>query len=446
MIHYTQNCDINISRQVQNISKGREDFWSFKGNAQRDYGHGLLQYPAMMVPQLVRAILKVCCNVHPEIDSVGDPFVGSGTVLTETMLKGLRFWGTDINPLSILSSMVKKGPFFSNELQDKSNRLVEIINRDSAEDVEISFKGINKWFEPTHQIALSKIKRSILKEEELWARRFFWLTLAETVRYTSNSRTSTYKLHIRTPEEIKNRAVNATNLFKRYLDRNISLISSLENSLNSSMLLENGKYKKEISLHVSDIREYKNDCKSDIIITSPPYGDNQTTVPYGQYSYLPLQWIDLGDIDDSLTRDFLNTTHNIDTVSLGGHRIKFDNLDFLRARSSSLSRYLEEIEGMPADCTARVSSFFYDFDNSIPLILSHLNQNGLLVFVLGNRKVGGKRVPFDKILVELMDSYGVKLIHKLQRDIPSKRMASKNRFAETMSKESIIFLRKSEQI
>lgn len=47
-----------------------------------------------------------------EIDSVGDPFVGSGTVLTETMLKGLRFWGTDINPLSILSSMVKKGPFF----------------------------------------------------------------------------------------------------------------------------------------------------------------------------------------------------------------------------------------------------------------------------------------------------------------------------------------------
>lgn len=91
---------------------------------------------------------------------------------------------------------------------------------------------------------------------------------------------------------------------------------------------------------------------------------------------------------------------------------------------------------MPRTAQLRVSSFFYDFDNSIPLILSHLNQNGLLVFVLGNRKVGGKRVPFDKILVELMDSYGVKLIHKLQRDIPSKRMASKNRFAETMSKKA----------
>lgn len=442
MINYGPGCDENIAIQIQNISKNKDDFWSFKGNAQREYGHGLLQYPAMMVPQMVRAILDVCCSTHPEIESVGDPFVGSGTVLTETMLKGLQFWGTDINPLSILASEVKKGPFFSDELQNKSSELLETINKDYIEDVAISFRGIDKWFGPKHQIALSKIRRSILKESELWARRFFWLTLAETVRYTSNSRTSTYKLHIRTPEDIQNRDFNAINLFRRFLERNIELFSSLESSLKSKMLLNEAKYIQEIFLHIADIREYAGGCKSDIIITSPPYGDNQTTVPYGQYSYLPLQWIELKDIDTTLKCEFLNTTHNIDTFSLGGRRMMSGNLAPLCDRSISLSNYLNTIKSMPKDRTNRVTSFVHDFDKSIPKILSHLNQNGLLVFVLGNRKVGGKRVPFDKILVELMEFYNVKLIHQMQRDIPSKRMASKNRFAETMSKESIIFLRK----
>lgn len=442
MINYSAACDENIAMQIKNISKNKDDFWSFKGNSQREYGHGLLQYPAMMVPQLVRAILDVCCSTHPEIESVGDPFVGSGTVLTETMLKGLQFWGTDINPLSILASEVKKGPFFSNELQNKSNALLETIYKDSSEDVAISFKGIDKWFERIHQIELSKIRRSILKESELWARRFFWLTLAETVRYTSNSRTSTYKLHIRTREDIKNRNFNAIRVFRRYLERNIELFFSLENSLKSNMLLKKANYIQKISLHITDIREHINGCKSDIIITSPPYGDNKTTVPYGQYSYLPLQWIQLKDIEPTLRCEFLNTTHNIDTFSLGGRRIMSDNLPLLCDRSLSLSRYLKKIQAMPLDCMNRVTSFVHDFDKSIPPILSHLNQNGVLVFVLGNRKVGGKRVPFDEILVELMQSYNVKLIHQVQRDIPSKRMASKNRFAETMSKESIIFLRK----
>ena len=101
---------------MDSLSSSDDDYWSFQGNSYRKYGHGIFQYPAMMVPQVTEVILNTICEVHPEIKSVGDPFVGSGTVLTESMMKGLAFWGTDINPLSILLCQVKSGPFFVDAL------------------------------------------------------------------------------------------------------------------------------------------------------------------------------------------------------------------------------------------------------------------------------------------------------------------------------------------
>ena len=58
----------NLLRQrLKSLTEKNEDYWSFKGNSRREYGHGMFQYPAMMVPQVVEAILKQACSVHPDI-------------------------------------------------------------------------------------------------------------------------------------------------------------------------------------------------------------------------------------------------------------------------------------------------------------------------------------------------------------------------------------------
>ena len=44
------------------------------------------------------------------------------------------------------------------------------------------------------------------------------------------------------------------------------------------------------SIYLQDMLNLKNES-IDLVITSPPYGDNQTTVTYGQYSTLPMYWI-----------------------------------------------------------------------------------------------------------------------------------------------------------
>jgi site-specific DNA-methyltransferase (cytosine-N4-specific) len=184
--------------------------------------------------------------------------------------------------------------------------------------------------------------------------------------------------------------------------------------------------------------------ESDIIVTSPPYGDNATTVPYGQYSYLPLQWVDLDDIDDTIDTDCLVSTHEIDARSLGGSkRVKKSEADHIRDRSPAFSNYVKSLDGQPRDRALRVTAFFRDLDNCLDPILKGLRRGGLMVWTLGNRNVGGKRVPLDRILSELLQAHDAKLLCKLTRRISSKRMAPKNNIADTMSSETILVMRKA---
>jgi len=420
------------------------DYWSFEGKADRKNGHGLFHYPAMMVPQVARAILKATCEVHPEIERVGDPFVGSGTVLTEAMNRGLDFSGIDINPLAVLLCRVKAGPFYLSSLEKKSKEMLDRIYTDSTASVDVDFVNIEKWFSASSQIALSKIRRSILFEDALWARRFFWLGLAEAVRFSSNSRTSTVKLHTRPKEEIDSRVCDPVTIFRKAIERNLNYFGSQARAMHDLGATTAGRYNGRINVTLGDTRTIKAKERVDIILTSPPYGDNVTTVTYGQYSYLPLQWIELTDIDPAAERSYLKSTHEIDRRSLGGsRRVKATDYGELLDRSPSLKSCLAYLDGEPADRASRVLSFFRDLDACLPPILDSLQPGGLMVWALGNRNVGNRRIPFDAILSELLCQNGVTVLCELSRRISSKRMALKNNIVETMTREAILVMRKA---
>lgn len=444
MITSTPEHDERLRKRLADLTRINGDYWSFKGNSRRDHGHGLLQYPAMMVPQVARAVLQEACVVHPEIEKVGDSFVGSGTVLTESMVRGLSFSGIDINPLAILLCRVKSGPFFVDALETKIAEVIARIDGDARTTIEVAFVNRDKWFGGDVQILLSKIRRAILNEESLWARRFLWIGMAEAVRLTSNSRTSTFKLHIRPEDEIEARSSDAVGIFKKAVTRNLQHMKDQADCLGEKGHLSRGHYRMGIEVTLGDTRQVEQSSLSDIILTSPPYGDNATTVPYGQYSYLPLQWIELTDIDPAADDDCLRSTHEIDTRSLGGSKqIKKTDRDALADRSPAFRRYLGRLTDQPADRSNRVTAFFRDLDSCLDPILQGLRPGGLIVWTLGNRKVGRKRVPLDTILSELLAVHKATLLCKLTRRISSKRMAPKNNIAETMSTEAILVMRRA---
>ena len=445
VITVTPQSDSSLVRRLNRLTTRDDDYWSFRGNSRRQHGHAFLQYPAMMVPQAAHAILKKACAVHPEIEWVGDPFAGSGTVLTESMDRGLSFFGKDINPLAILLCRAKSGPFFPEALAEKLRQVSERMGADHNETIAAGFPGLDKWFRQDVQLALSQIKRAILKEDAAWARRFFWIGLAETVRLTSNSRTSTFKLHIRPKREIRTRKLNPITIFQKVIGRNIQHLRDQADHLRTSDLLRRGHYTGTIDVRLADSRyRQRGERQCDIILTSPPYGDNATTVPYGQYSYLPLRWIELTDIDDAVDPDCLRSTLEIDSRSLGGSkRIEGTIRDELCDCSPALCRYLERLTDQPPDRAKRVIAFFRDLNACLTPVLKILRRGGLMVWTLGNRKVGGKRVPLDKVLRELLAAHKATLLVSLKRRISSKRMARKNNVAETMSAERILVMRKA---
>lgn len=66
--------------------------------------HGFHSYPARMHPAVARGVLAAYATPG---DRVLDPFCGSGTVLVESLIAGMRSRGVDLNPIAVRLSGVK---------------------------------------------------------------------------------------------------------------------------------------------------------------------------------------------------------------------------------------------------------------------------------------------------------------------------------------------------
>ncbi|MCB9688817.1 MAG: site-specific DNA-methyltransferase [Alphaproteobacteria bacterium] len=441
--------DALIAEELASLSDADDDYWTFRRGAARRQAHGLSQYPAMMVPPMQAVLMGVVAQAVGDIDSVIDPFVGSGTTLTEAMRLGLSFSGQDINPLAVLISRTKAGPFHLRRLRASAERVVALAGADRGTKVETDFPGIDKWFQPAVAVDLSRIRRAIRTETSLWCRRVLWTALAETVRLSSNSRTSTFKLHIRSADDLEAREVQAVETFTEVLNDVVQRLTEEAATLRESgHLAPGGAYRGRITIDLGDSMDTVPSPGSSprghgLLITSPPYGDNTTTVPYGQYSYLPLQWIDLEDIHDRTDSSYLVSTYEIDSRSLGGGRKSaLEDVAKLREDCPSLDATLKRLARLPADRSSRVAAFCRDLDSSLDAALAALRTNGYMIWTVGNRRVGGDEVPTDQILTELLGNRGAVLVASIQRHIPSKRMATRNSIASTMRGETILLFRK----
>ncbi len=431
----------------QRIDSYPDEFWASGERDPRADMHAYMQYPAMMVPDIQSTLVKVICEAQKGVTTVLDPFVGAATTMTSCMSLGLDFTGQDINPLAVLISRAKMGPFDYASLEESKKRITAAISVDTSDIIETDLRNINKWFTSIVQLELSKIRRSVRAESELWVRRFFWTVLAETVRLTSNSRTSTYKLHTRSADEIQTRQLSPIDVFQEVAADNIADLKRFRDSLHD--FLRGNDYKGRLAVHLQDTSEkvHKPFGKDqyDLLVTSPPYGDNLSTVTYGQFSYLPLHWIDLADIDEKVIEgDWLRTTQEIDRRSIGGKKPHSLGpiTNYLAEQSSAYQLTVGKLQDLPRDYSARVTTFLSDLEKTLTPIVDIMRSNAYLVWIIGNRHVGGEEIPTDKILEELLEAKNVKLVTRFTRQILHRRMAARNRHATMMRKEYIMVFRK----
>ncbi len=445
----TENVDEIIIRNIEKLTAENSSVWTSPDHNRREYAHSFFQYPAMMVPIVQKRIIDIIKQVKPSTQKVIDPFMGSATSLVACMQNGLDCFGQDINPLSILIGEARTGPFYVNIIREKYKEIILEIKNDKSRAIEAKFNGRSKWFKEIVSIELSKIVRAIRQEPRIAIRRFYWINLAEIVRLTSNDRTSTFKLHARTLDEIENRNLSPIEEFKAHLLQSIEDLELFKQLLHNSNQLSKGAYKGEIQFHLQDSSKKiftPNNSNNffDLLVTSPPYGDNKTTVTYGQHSYLPLQWIDLKDIDEKANSELLRTTLEIDNRSLGGKIKKLDpdEIFSLYDRSKTFLKIHQTLLLAVPDRADKVVSFLRDLFQVIEKVFEVMKPNSYQVWTVGNRTVGGIEIPNNEILKEFVLSKGGILVTKIEREIINKRMAKRNSSSALMNTEDILIFRK----
>lgn len=202
---------------AEKLSTYDEKYWDFS-----EYRNDapLVRYPAVMVAPMQACILKEIINADPTTSTVLDPFCGSGTVLCEGQKLGLNVMGFDINPMAVLIATVQ----LEGIPEDCAVRSINAINTRltmlNGNVKSYAFKNINKWFNDDIIVSLSVIRQAIIEETNERMRRFFWCCFAETVKKFSNTRTSTFKLHIKEQSKIEATVDDTITFFKEHIQNN----------------------------------------------------------------------------------------------------------------------------------------------------------------------------------------------------------------------------------
>ena len=411
------------------IKETKEIDWTFMKENTREFTHIYHDYPARMIPQIPRNILKLL--EEKEGNMLFDPYCGSGSSLVEGLMAGLNVIGTDINPLAKLISEAKtEYSIEPNDLSNEIDHFVEFTMIPKGTPKIIDKENLEFWFKPSVIKSLGLILRYISRIKDPKIKRFFEATASETIRESSNTRKSEFKLYRYNEEALKKHNPDPFGIMKEKLFRNFKGYESFHRK----MLELNYKPTSKIYLAntVNQIPKSKiRENSVDIVITSPPYGDSHTTVAYGQYSKLSSEWLGI-------------LKHNVDSISMGGK--KTEPITF---GCDELDNKIKQVDELNHKRSLEVYSFYADLQSSINNVSKAIKRGGYACYVVANRKVAGILLPTDKSIVCFFEDNGFKHYETFTRGIPNKRMPSKNspsnkvgELEDTMTKEYIITMRK----
>ena len=383
------------------MEKEQEGFinWDFREADTKQFTHGIHTYPAMMIPQIARRLIYL---YGKDAKTLLDPFMGSGTSLVEASLTNQikEAYGFDLNPLAFLISKVKTTPL---NIENLDKELSNIIKSKNYKELP-KFKNIEFWFKPKVIEQLAIIKTAINKINDKGIKDFFLVCFSETVRNVSNTRNGEFKLYRMSDKDLIKHNPYVISEFERI---------ALKNMKGMKEYVKARQKTKTIPQNYSSMEELPLSPESiDLIVTSPPYGDSKTTVAYGQFSRLALQWLDYEDVA------------SLDNRLLGGKASKELEIKINSSTLKEIIKRLAEIDGKRAK---EVLSFYEDFDKCVIQLDRVMTKNGFVCFVVGNRTVKGINIPTDKIMTEMFKARGnYKYMTTHLRAIPNKRMPSLN--------------------
>jgi site-specific DNA-methyltransferase (cytosine-N4-specific) len=448
--------ELEMNQKTTTLGGKIIDDWTFKKSNTQYLTHGLHPYPARMVPQLAK---KLILNYSEENDWVLDPFCGSGTSLVEAMLNNRNSIGNDLNPLAVLLSKVKSTPLEKKELGRLAKKVLykareeiqsfrtkysktKIVSIDKwtkneekptkfIETIDVpKFDNINLWFKENVIFELAILRKIILTLDcEPSYRDFFKICLSFTAMKSSNADFGSHQAHPSRykPSKLAVHSPNVLSIFQK------KTADSVKRIINFSEKVSNN----DVSCFVSSGDARKLDLTNlvpnqgiDIIVTSPPYGEEKNTVGYHRWAKIMAYWI-------GFSRDEMKKSEEMTLGSKGKIEVDIPSktamhfVDLVKEKAKSKNR------------AANLASFFDNYNDTLVQMAKWVKNGGIAAIVVGNRLVSGHRIAMDRVTVELAKQSGLIEEKTFYRDIPNTIMPKRIPEGETIAKESIIILRKT---
>jgi len=400
--------------------------WEYATADTQYHVHGIHPYPARMIPQIANRLIRERSN---ENATVLDPFCGSGSVLVEALLLRRNCIGVDINPLAALIAKVKTAAISPQLLEplafsilDETKRRIKLSRRGEVKPDVFFFKNIFHWFKRTVVSDLSIVKQVIEenKTSDENINNFFNVCFSATLRKASNIafNDNPYFIRAKPVENLERYNPDVQQIFqdvvKNSLSRTVEFYSICPKGL-SCKILE------------ADSRNLPVESDSvDLVVTSPPYGEESHTMSYSRFSKLSLLW--MGMSRSEINRYTMKT--------LGGKIIRN------RSLSPTLDSIYRRIAEKDSERANEVFSFFNDYGKCLQDMFRVMRKNAYACIVIGDRSASGIPVSNEIITRELGEIAGFEHETTYQREIPKKVLPRRDYKVELINKENIIILKK----
>lgn len=307
------------------------------------YTHLIHSYPAKLLAHIPYFFLN---NAYfsEEMDTILDPFCGTGTVLLEANLAGRNALGADANPLARLIASVK-----TKKLDD--SRLTEILKtiiHRSKLFRKVEYPNVvnrDFWFSSNTQFQLAKIRRAISELPNDDYKAFFEICFSNCIKKVSYAdpriavpvklNPDRFEKHGEYYNKVKKRLFELETIdvilkFNSVCIENILRVKKLSciSTEISTKIISDNACALTASLGDSTILE---DGLVDMILTSPPYAGAQK---YIRSSSLNLGWLGLTENESLKT---------LDKKSIGRENYLLSELKEIKTDIKSADRLLETL-------------------------------------------------------------------------------------------------------
>lgn len=392
------------------ISGTPDGVWDFASQDTQYSTHGLHTYVAAMIPALARRLIETYAPVN---GSVLDPFCGGGAVLVESIRSGREAIGRDINGLAVLVSKGKTTHISADKILDAGTKILAKAKEYDGPTLRFPKSDfIEFWFKDYMLLPLTALRFGIEEIKDPPLRALFQVLFSATVRSVSLTHRNEVRLRRMTPDEQAAFNPDIFEVFNKYVALAKNRVPELPLGAKADVKKENVR---QLSLPNEGV---------DVILCSPPYGDERNGVNYTQFAKNMLYWLGYNRQEIQASKE----------RSLG-----WGKRERIVPPSRTLLDSLELISDNPTAVQEAVA-FYADYYEALHQLARVAKSR--IIIVIGNRVLHEKVLDNAQITTELMDAIGVQLEKFHFRKLPTKRLPKMREFGAAIDQEAILVFKK----